>query len=296
VTIRLTRGFSGCKFSSSLIRRATGNFAESIQQDAPDATIFKHYGMLSIADPSGNWQLDDIEEWFAAYSASGCWNASLSLDLTVTHPQPEGAMYGPPTDRLSMSVAFEGGASSFRQSRINIEGSKRSSVLTIMNIFEEGEDEARAGWEVDESVTAPEQPPLRIFIGHGRSPDWRELEFHLRSVHGYSPEVFESGTRAGHGIRDVLEQNVQADIAFLLVTAEDATAESTLRARQNVVHEAGLFQGRLGYSRAILVVEEGVEMWSNMDGVQQIRYPKGKITAAYGDILGVLRREFDNRR
>ena len=50
-----------------------------------------------------------------------------------------------------------------------------------------------------------------------------------------------------------------AAIAFLVLTAEDERADGKLQARMNVVHEVGLFQGRLGFSRAIVMLEEGSE-------------------------------------
>jgi predicted nucleotide-binding protein len=84
--------------------------------------------------------------------------------------------------------------------------------------------------------------------------------------------------------------------ALLVMTAEDETADGDARARQNVVHEAGLFQGKLGFNRAIAVVENGVEVFSNLDGVQQIRYDKGNVRSTFGEILATLRREFGDRR
>jgi predicted nucleotide-binding protein len=39
----------------------------------------------------------------------------------------------------------------------------------------------------------------------------------------------------------------------------------------NVVHEAGLFQGRLGFTRAIIMLEEGCEEFSNIEGLGQLR-------------------------
>jgi predicted nucleotide-binding protein len=64
-----------------------------------------------------------------------------------------------------------------------------------------------------------------------------------------------------------------------------------MRARQNVIHEAGLFQGRLAFDRAILLLEDGVEDFSNNAGTQHIRFERGKIDAVIGKVLGVLRRE-----
>jgi len=85
-----------------------------------------------------------------------------------------------------------------------------------------------------------------------------------------------------------------SSFAVLVFTGEDETATGDLRARQNVIHEAGLFQGRLGFARAILLVEDGVELFSNIDGIQQIRFAIGHIAETFGEVLATLRREFEN--
>jgi predicted nucleotide-binding protein len=75
------------------------------------------------------------------------------------------------------------------------------------------------------------------------------------------------------------------------MTGEDEQADGKMHARMNVIHEAGLFQGRLGFSRAIVVLEEGCEEFSNIEGLGQIRFPKGNIKAAFEEIRRVLERE-----
>jgi predicted nucleotide-binding protein len=50
-----------------------------------------------------------------------------------------------------------------------------------------------------------------------------------------------------------------------VLTAEDETHEGRLRARQNVVHEAGLFQGKLGFTKVALILQNGVEDFSTFD-------------------------------
>ncbi len=69
-------------------------------------------------------------------------------------------------------------------------------------------------------------------------------------------------------------------------------AEGEMRARQNVIHEAGLFQGRLGFSRAIVLVEEGTETFSNIQGIEQIRFARSNIKETFGEVVATLRREF----
>ena len=80
-------------------------------------------------------------------------------------------------------------------------------------------------------------------------------------------------------------------MAFLIMTGEDEQADGSLRARENVIHEAGLFQGRLGFERAIILLEEDCKDFSNIHGLIHIPFPKGKIEAVFEEIRKVLQRE-----
>jgi CAP12/Pycsar effector protein, TIR domain len=62
--------------------------------------------------------------------------------------------------------------------------------------------------------------------------------------------------------------------------------------RQNIVHETGLFQGRLGFDRAIIIREEGTEDFSNIHGLQEIRFPPGQIRAIFGEVIEILKKHF----
>ena len=64
-----------------------------------------------------------------------------------------------------------------------------------------------------------------------------------------------------------------------------------MRARMNVVHEAGLFQGRLGFKKAIILLEEGCEEFSNIEGLGHIPFPPGHISSAFEQVRRVLERE-----
>ena len=94
-------------------------------------------------------------------------------------------------------------------------------------------------------------------------------------------------------MRDILEDMLdESTFAILVMTGEDETKDDELNPRLNVVHELGLFQGHLGFSRAIMLLEEGTSELSNMHGVDQIRFSKGNIREVFGDVLATLRREF----
>jgi predicted nucleotide-binding protein len=132
----------------------------------------------------------------------------------------------------------------------------------------------------------------RVFIGHGRSADWRDLKDFVVDRLGLEHEEFNREEPAGKSIKERLEEMLDAAvIAFLVMTAEDEQADGSKRARENVVHEIGLFQGRLGFERAIVLFEDGCNEFSNIHGLVQIRFPKGNINAIRDNIRQVLERE-----
>lgn len=131
-----------------------------------------------------------------------------------------------------------------------------------------------------------------VFIGHGRASAWRELKDFIQDRVRLPWDEFNRVPVAGvTNIARLSEMLDASAIAFLVMTAEDEMADGTQQARMNVIHEAGLFQGRLGFSRAIVMLEEGCAEFSNVAGLGQIRFPRGNIPAAFEEVRRVLERE-----
>ena len=132
----------------------------------------------------------------------------------------------------------------------------------------------------------------RIFIGHGHSAVWRELKDFIEDRLGLQTDEFNRVPIAGvHNTERLGQMLESAAMAFLVMTAEDEQYDGTSHARLNVVHEAGLFQGRLGFKRAVVLLEEGCKAFSNIDGLGQLRFAKGGIGSKFEDIRRVLERE-----
>jgi predicted nucleotide-binding protein len=133
----------------------------------------------------------------------------------------------------------------------------------------------------------------KIFIGHGRDPQWRDLKDHLHEKHGLHVVAYEIGPRAGLSVKEVLEQMLEdSSFAVLVLTSEDLHTDGEWHARDNVIHEVGLFQGSLGFEKAIILLEDGVKEFSNILGINQVRFAKGSIRETFGEVLAVIRREF----
>jgi hypothetical protein len=132
----------------------------------------------------------------------------------------------------------------------------------------------------------------KIFIGHGHSGVWRELKDFLQDRLGLEYEEFNSESAAGTSTTERLEAMMDgATFAFVIMTAEDERTDGTVHARENVIHEAGLFQGRLGFKRSIILKEDGCQEFSNISGLTHIPFPKNRISAAFEEIRRVLERE-----
>lgn len=235
---------------------------------------------LVITVDGAEWDHDSFPEFAADYRRSrGDSRVMFRGDALAVSVGAYGAYQGSSDGKTAWGW----------RTRTSVSAASRATIESLFAIFESALSAAK---RIPQPAPAKRAKPV-LFIGHGRSAQWRDLKDHLHELHGYPVQAFESGARAGHTVRDVLEEMLSTSaFALLVLTAEDELADGTLRARQNVVHEAGLFQGRLGFRNTILLLEEGCEEFSNVQGIQQIRYSKGKIKETFGDVLATLSREF----
>jgi hypothetical protein len=142
------------------------------------------------------------------------------------------------------------------------------------------------------AIRKPRHLPGAVFIGHGGRQDWKRVRLYLETECKLTVNEFNVSPTAGITTVDRLTQMLDsARFAILVMTAEDRQGRSLPRARQNVVDEMGLFQGRLGFPRAIILKEEGVQGFSNIEGLTYISFKKGQIDKAFPRLNRALFRE-----
>jgi len=148
---------------------------------------------------------------------------------------------------------------------------------------------------LESSLEATKTPLLgkRIFIGHGHSLLWRELKDFIGVERlGLPWDEFNREAIAGLTTSERLQTMIaDAGFAFIVMTGEEERSDATMHARENVIHEVGLFQGHLGPRRAVVMLEEGCAEFSNITGLSQIRFPHGDISARFEEVRRVLERE-----
>jgi predicted nucleotide-binding protein len=176
----------------------------------------------------------------------------------------------------------------------------RASVYSVRSLFDSAEDLAkiakRTATYLSNRMTAKvmlrKNQGSRVFIGHGRSSAWLELKIYVQDKLGLPCDDFNRQATAGITTVSRLSTMLgDAGFAFLVLTAEDEQKDDRMHARQNVVHEAGLFQGKLGFEKAIVMLENGCEEFSNIHGLGQIRFDKGKISGCFHEVSDTLKRE-----
>jgi len=265
------------KFTPDVIKKALGE----LQKYTPikkKGDYFLESLTLTIHFGTERWTYDDENEFFADYRSNFITanynyqriasNRSGSLDIDVS--------FIPKEPRSDVSVKMP----------------SRSEIEAVFEIFEEALESCSLP-----KPTPPAEPPweskVTIFIGHGRNAQWRDLKDHLSDKHGLKVEAYEIGARGGLTIKEVLEEMLTASsFALLVMTGEDEDAKGAFHARENVIHELGLFQGRLGFRKSIVLLEENTAEFSNIQGVNQIRFSKNSIQKTFGEVIATLKREF----
>jgi predicted nucleotide-binding protein len=255
--------YKNVKFSQEVIQKGL-NKIDSFA-DKKNKNIFRG-SLLKLGDET--WAHDNEAEFFNDYNKKIEY-ASFSRHYSEAE--------------LAISIDFR-----YNHTTISVEANNRPQIEEIHQIFSQNADKCLIPFEDQKMLEEP-----TIFIGHGRSNQWRELKDHLQEKHGYKIEAFEIGSRAGHTIRDILEEMLaKSSMAFIILTAEDEDMDGKYHARENVIHELGLFQGKLGFHKAIAILEEGTNEFSNLHGIQQLRFSKSNIKEIFGDVLATLKREY----
>jgi len=132
----------------------------------------------------------------------------------------------------------------------------------------------------------------RVFIGHGHAGDWQQVREFVSKELGLAVEEYEKDSSVGYTVTARLEQMLTtSSLAIIVMSPEDEQKDQSFRARQNVVHEIGLFQGRLGFEKVIPLRHRSCDEFSNLSGINEIQYDTGDWADAFAKIRRVAERE-----
>ncbi|MGV9313758.1 PfkB family carbohydrate kinase [Streptomyces sp. NPDC003691] len=135
-----------------------------------------------------------------------------------------------------------------------------------------------------------ETEPGGVFIAHGRNPDWLAVKAFVEQRFGLPVYSFESNSWGSRPVTEALQEYLQrCTFAICVMTAEDTTEEGLRIARQNVIHEIGLFQGRHGFDRVLVLAEEGCPSLPDESTARTATFPRHAVDKAFWHLDRAMR-------
>lgn len=130
----------------------------------------------------------------------------------------------------------------------------------------------------------------KIFISHGRSVEWYKVQAYIeKDLNIPSLELAQEPNLGRTVLQKLNEEAEKCSVAVIVMTGDDMAVDGEIRARENVMHEIGFFQGKYGLSNVVLLHEAGVNIPSNIHGLVYIGFPKDTIDATFGALMRELK-------
>lgn len=114
----------------------------------------------------------------------------------------------------------------------------------------------------------------KVFVVHGRETALREKAARFLEKAGLEPIILAEQPGKSQTLIEKLEEYGDVAFAVVLLTGDDIGGENAgelkPRARQNVVFELGYFVGLLTRKRVTALVDQRIEIFSDIDGVNYV--------------------------
>jgi predicted nucleotide-binding protein len=131
----------------------------------------------------------------------------------------------------------------------------------------------------DNAIKATGHFSNNIFIVHGRDDAMKQAVARSVTKLGLELIILHEQPNKGRTIIEKFEDYSDVGFAIVLLSGDDKgylksdlPKGAKLRARQNVIFEMGFFIGKLGRERVFLLLEQGVEHPSDIDGIVYTPY------------------------
>jgi predicted nucleotide-binding protein len=122
-----------------------------------------------------------------------------------------------------------------------------------------------------------------VFLSHGHNELLKlKLKDFLTVRLGHPPIILAEQASRGFTVVEKLERVSEiCCFAVILMTKDDQQVDGGIRARQNVIHEIGFFQGKYGRKNVVLLAERGIELFTNISGIIRIEFEATNFEQCY---------------
>ncbi|MFC7549996.1 PfkB family carbohydrate kinase [Plantactinospora sp. GCM10030261] len=142
-----------------------------------------------------------------------------------------------------------------------------------------------------EILRRPAVRPPGVFIAHDNHPQWLRVRDFLEQRCRLPTVELASASGRDPDQERLTAALARCGFAVCLLSAKHPAPSGRGWTDQNTVHQAGMFQGRYGFGRVAILVEEGCDTFSNISGLIRLDFASGRITRTFVELERMLKRE-----
>jgi len=223
---------------------------------------------LLAAQPNSEQELDGLKEKEGIWSD---YNKELLIQL-FTSPAIADEYDDFVGGSFSMRPSFSDLIRYYKDS-VQTSLTRLRSILRRLELFPSPDNKSPSPQHISDSDRGK-----TIFLVHGQNNEAKEMVARFLERFQLDVIILHEQPDRGRTIIEKFEDHASVGYAVVLLTADDVgssrTSPSDLkpRARQNVLLELGYFLGTLGRIRVCALLEEGVEVPSDLSGVLYVPF------------------------
>lgn len=143
-----------------------------------------------------------------------------------------------------------------------------------------------------ETLKIPDAMPSGVFLVHHENIYRDTVRRFIEEDCGLLVYEISSADIGGPDFTGRLSEAMrQCSFVICLLCRNEQMVDGLPRANQNVVYQAGFFQGRYGFGRVALLTEVGCDPFSNIAGIVRLDFPAPQVSSTFIDLHRMLQRE-----
>ncbi|MGH4021326.1 MAG: PfkB family carbohydrate kinase [Pseudonocardiaceae bacterium] len=148
-----------------------------------------------------------------------------------------------------------------------------------------------------ETLSGADLQPTGVFLVHDENLQWRAVRRFIEVDCGLTTYEVRSADVGEDNLAGLMREHLaRCSFAVCLLSATETMADGHTRADQDIVYQAGIFQGRYGFGRVAILAEEGCHTFSNIAGLIRLSYSRGLVDSTFFELERMLHREGLMRR
>ena len=158
--------------------------------------------------------------------------------------------------------------------------------------YQELPDLSKGFLQQTETMSGPDARRAAVFLVHNENRQSAEVRRFLERDCGLVTYELSTAEVGETNLAVLMDRHLdRCGFAVCLLGAGAAPPGGRAPADQNLVHQAGIFQGRYGFGKVAILAEEGCDTFSNIAGLIRLDFPRGQVDATFYDLERMLERE-----